>query len=136
MSNLASNSKETWRAIGGGREQHCIRFDRSDIEPRTSDFETNIVTATPISRLPIRHVDVRRPILTNSRDNSSMSNFTFCILYRKILVFAYIPSIVSCIYSSDGREVKSVCLLSCRLGFDSESGQTNDFKIGIHSFPA
>ena len=22
------------------------------------------------------------------------------------------------------------------LGFDSESGQTNDFKIGIHSFPA
>ena len=21
-------------------------------------------------------------------------------------------------------------------GFDSESGQTNDFKIGIHSFPA
>ena len=22
-----------------------------------------------------------------------------------------------------------------RLGFDSESGQTNDFKIGIHSFP-
>ena len=30
----------------------------------------------------------------------------------------------------------SVCLLSCRLGFDSESGQTNDFKIGIHSFLA
>ena len=27
-------------------------------------------------------------------------------------------------------------LLSCRLGFDSESGQTNDFNIGIHSFPA
>ena len=26
--------------------------------------------------------------------------------------------------------------LECRLGFDSESGQTNDFKIGIHSFPA
>ena len=23
-----------------------------------------------------------------------------------------------------------------RLEFDSESGQTNDFKIGIHSFPA
>ena len=38
--------------------------------------------------------------------------------------------------SSDGRVVWSVCLLSCRLGFDSESGQTNDFKIGIHSFPA
>ena len=37
--------------------------------------------------------------------------------------------------SSDGRVVWSVCLLSCRLGFDSESGQTNDFKIGIHSFP-
>ena len=26
--------------------------------------------------------------------------------------------------------------MSCRLGFDSKSGQTNDFKIGIHSFPA
>ena len=38
--------------------------------------------------------------------------------------------------SSDGRVVWSVCFLSCRLGFDSESGQTNDFKIGIHSFPA
>ena len=38
--------------------------------------------------------------------------------------------------SSDGRVVWSVCLLSCRLGFDSELGQTNDFKIGIHSFPA
>ena len=35
-----------------------------------------------------------------------------------------------------GRVVWNVCLLSCRLGFDSESGQTNDFKIGIHSFPA
>ena len=31
---------------------------------------------------------------------------------------------------------RASCLLSCRLGFDSESGQTNDFKIGIHSFPA
>ena len=30
---------------------------------------------------------------------------------------------------------KSVCLWSCRLGFDSERGRTNDFKIGIHSFP-
>ena len=38
--------------------------------------------------------------------------------------------------SSYGRVVWSVCLLSCRLGFDSESGQTNDFNIGIHSFPA
>ena len=25
---------------------------------------------------------------------------------------------------------------SVDLGFDSESGQTNDFKIGIYSFPA
>ena len=25
---------------------------------------------------------------------------------------------------------------SVDLGIDSESGQTNDFKIGIHSFPA
>ena len=38
--------------------------------------------------------------------------------------------------SSDGLVVWSVCLLSCRLGFDYKSGQTNDFKIGIHSFPA
>ena len=30
---------------------------------------------------------------------------------------------------------ESVRLGSCRLGFYSESGQTNDFKIGIHSFP-
>ena len=29
---------------------------------------------------------------------------------------------------------ESVRLGSCRLGFDSESGQTNDFRIGIHSF--
>ena len=34
------------------------------------------------------------------------------------------------------RRAKSVRLWSCRLGFDSESGQTNHFKIGIHSFPA
>ena len=27
-------------------------------------------------------------------------------------------------------------LWSCRLGFDSESGQTNDFKTATHSFPA
>ena len=31
---------------------------------------------------------------------------------------------------------KSVCLRSCGLGFDSESGQSNDFKIGIRSIPA
>ena len=31
---------------------------------------------------------------------------------------------------------ESVQLRSCRLGFDSKSGQTNGFKIGIHSFPA
>ena len=36
--------------------------------------------------------------------------------------------------SLDGRVVWSVCLLSCRLGFDSESGQTSYLKIGIHSF--
>ena len=27
-------------------------------------------------------------------------------------------------------------LCYCRLGFDSESGQTNDFSIANHSFPA
>ena len=31
---------------------------------------------------------------------------------------------------------ESVRLGSCRLGFGSESGQTNDFKIGIYSFLA
>ena len=31
---------------------------------------------------------------------------------------------------------KSIRLGSRRLGFDSKSGQTNDFEIGIHSFPA
>ena len=31
---------------------------------------------------------------------------------------------------------KSVGLWSCRLGFDSESDQFNDFKIGIHSLLA
>ena len=31
---------------------------------------------------------------------------------------------------------ENVRLWSCRLGFDSESGQTNDFTIDIHSFPA
>ena len=31
---------------------------------------------------------------------------------------------------------KSVLLDCCRLEFDSKSGQTNDFKIDIHSFPA
>ena len=31
---------------------------------------------------------------------------------------------------------KSVHLRSCRRRFDFESGQTNDLKIGIHSFPA
>ena len=25
---------------------------------------------------------------------------------------------------------------NCGLGFDSESGQTNHFELGIHSFPA
>ena len=31
---------------------------------------------------------------------------------------------------------KSVCLWSCKLGFDFKSSQTYDFQIGIHSFPA
>ena len=31
---------------------------------------------------------------------------------------------------------RSVRLWKSRIGFDSESGQTNDIKIGIHSFPA
>ena len=31
---------------------------------------------------------------------------------------------------------KSVRLASCRLGFNSKPGQTNDFKMGIYSLPA
>ena len=31
---------------------------------------------------------------------------------------------------------KSVCLWCYTLRFDSESGQTNDLKVNIHSFPA
>ena len=31
---------------------------------------------------------------------------------------------------------KSARLWSCRLEFDSKFGQTNDFKVGVHSFPA
>ena len=43
------------------------------------------------------------------------------------------------VYSSRGARShrwpsgNSVCLVSYRLGFDSELGLTNDFKIGIHS---
>ena len=36
----------------------------------------------------------------------------------------------------DGRVVRASAAGSVDLGFDSESGQPNDFKIGIHSFPA
>ena len=42
-----------------------------------------------------------------------------CIFDRRKLLFAFRPT-----------------FFSCRFGFDSELGQTNDFKIGIHSFPA
>ena len=35
-----------------------------------------------------------------------------------------------------GRSGKSVPLGCCRLGFNSKSDQTNDFKIRSHSFPA
>ena len=38
--------------------------------------------------------------------------------------------------SSDGGVGESVRLGSSTLGLNSESGQTNDFKIGIHSFSA
>ena len=31
---------------------------------------------------------------------------------------------------------KSVHLWSCNLGFDSEPGRANNFKVGIHSFSA
>ena len=37
---------------------------------------------------------------------------------------------------SDGRVDRTSASGSVDSGFDYESGQTNDFKIGIHSFPA
>ena len=37
---------------------------------------------------------------------------------------------------SDGRVDRASVSELVDLGFDPESGQTNDFKIGIHSFPA
>ena len=37
---------------------------------------------------------------------------------------------------SDGRVNRASTSGLVDLGFDSESGQTNDLKIGIHSFPA
>ena len=40
------------------------------------------------------------------------------------------------LYNSDGRVVGASALGAGDLGFDSESGQTNDINIGIHSFPA
>ena len=46
-----------------------------------------------------------------------------------------IPSLLS-FNRSDGRVVWSTASGSVDLRFDSESGQTNDFRIGIHSFPA
>ena len=37
---------------------------------------------------------------------------------------------------SDGRVVRASASESVDLGFDFESGQTNDLKIDVHSFPA
>ena len=37
--------------------------------------------------------------------------------------------------SSDGQLVRASASGAVDSGFDSESGQTNDFKIGMHSFP-
>ena len=37
---------------------------------------------------------------------------------------------------SDGRVDKTSASGSVDSGFDSESGQTNDYKIGIYNFPA
>ena len=38
--------------------------------------------------------------------------------------------------SSEGRVIRASASGAVRLEFDSESGQTNDLKIGTHSFPA
>ena len=64
-------------------------------------------------------------------------HFTLCSLFsRTATTLNFFFWVYERHNSSDDRVVQSVCLLNCRLGFDSESGQTNDFSIGIDSFPA
>ena len=46
--------------------------------------------------------------------------------FLTFLIYCLISLAIKYSNSSDGRVVQSVCLLSCRLRFDSESGQTND----------
>ena len=45
--------------------------------------------------------------------------------------FCFITMISS---SSDGRVKRAICFRSCRLGYNSESGETKDSKISILSF--
>ena len=55
----------------------------------------------------------------------------------KFILFFELPFFKHCHFnSSDGRVVKASVSEAVDLGFDSESDQTNNFKIGIHSFPA
>ena len=61
----------------------------------------------------------------------TIANFTIALLGFKATVRLNLS-----LNGADGPVGESVCLGSCRFGFDSESGQTNNCKIGIHSFPA
>ena len=54
----------------------------------------------------------------------------------KVLCYHYNISVIIRIEQLRRPSGKSVRLGNCRLGFDSELGQTNDLKVGIHSFPA
>ena len=67
-------------------------------------------------------------------DYANIPNLTKKMLHKSLGMNKYGTKVG--LNSSDGRVVWSVCLLSCGLGFNSESGQTNHFNIGIHSFPA
>ena len=76
----------------------------------------------------IRHT-VDSPLNENSSVNVGQT------LANRLLIFHYFSAIHTQFNSSDGRVVRSVCLLSCRIGFDSESGQTNDFKNWYSQLP-
>ena len=57
------------------------------------------------------------------------------LAFRKLASSNYNCLAVDKLISLDVRVVKSVRLRSCGLGFNFGLGQTNDFEIGIHSFP-
>ena len=64
-----------------------------------------------------------------------------CVTYCEVLIFHFLITahLLPCfpkIEQLRWQSGKNVRLWSCRLRFDSDSGQTNDFKIAIQNFPA